>query len=138
MAKARLAIDIGGTFTDLALIADDGRYSAKVLTTSQAPEEGVLAGIDQLLRRAELTAEDIGLVIHGTTLATNAIIERKGVKTALIVTEVVPRLDRDGVRQPLRAVRHLHGQACATRASRSAAPRARAPRRPWHRAGSSG
>ena len=87
MAKARLAIDIGGTFTDLALIADDGRYSAKVLTTSQAPEEGVLTGIDLLLRQAELTAEDIGLVIHGTTLATNAIIERKGAKTALIVTE---------------------------------------------------
>jgi len=87
MAKARLAIDIGGTFTDLALIADNGRYSAKVLTTSQAPEEGVLAGIDLLLRQAELTAEDIGLVIHGTTLATNAIIERKGAKTALIVTE---------------------------------------------------
>ena len=87
MAKARLAIDIGGTFTDLALIADDGRYSAKVLTTSQAPEEGVLAAIDLLLRQAELTAEDIGLVIHGTTLATNAMIERKGAKTALIVTE---------------------------------------------------
>ena len=87
MAKARLAIDIGGTFTDLALIADDGRYSAKVLTTSQAPEVGVLAGIDLLLRQAELTAEDIGLVIHGTTLATNAMIERKGAKTALIVTE---------------------------------------------------
>ena len=87
MAKARLAIDIGGTFTDLALLADDGRYSAKVLTTSQAPEEGVLAGIDLLLRQAELTAEDIGLVIHGTTLATNAMIERKGAKTALIVTE---------------------------------------------------
>ena len=87
MAKARLAIDIGGTFTDLALIGDDGRYSAKVLTTSQAPEEGVLAGIDLLLRQAELTAEDIGLVIHGTTLATNAMIERKGAKTALIVTE---------------------------------------------------
>jgi N-methylhydantoinase A len=87
MAKARLAIDIGGTFTDLALITDDGRYSAKVLTTTQAPEEGVLAGIDLLLRQAELTAEDIGLVIHGTTLATNAIIERKGAKTALIVTE---------------------------------------------------
>ena len=87
MAKARLAIDIGGTFTDLALLADDGRYSAKVLTTSQGPEEGVLAGIDLLLRQAELTAEDIGLVIHGTTLATNAMIERKGAKTALIVTE---------------------------------------------------
>ena len=87
MAKARLAIDIGGTFTDLALLADDGRYSAKVLTTSQAPEEGVLAAIDLLLRQAELTAEDIGLVIHGTTLATNAMIERKGAKTALIVTE---------------------------------------------------
>src|ERR1700730_4020609 len=87
MGKARLAIDIGGTFTDLALVLGARRYSAKVLTTPRAPEEGALAGIDLLLRQAAMTATDIGLVIHGTTLATNAIIERKGAKTALIVTE---------------------------------------------------
>jgi len=87
MGKARLAIDIGGTFTDLALVLEPRRYSTKVLTTSRAPEEGVLAGIDLLLQQAKTVPSDIGLVIHGTTLATNAIIERKGAKTALIVTE---------------------------------------------------
>jgi N-methylhydantoinase A len=87
MGKARLAIDIGGTFTDLALLRGARRYSAKVLTTPRAPEEGAVAGIDLLLRQAAITAGDIGLVIHGTTLATNAIIERKGAKTALIVTQ---------------------------------------------------
>jgi N-methylhydantoinase A len=87
MGNARLAIDIGGTFTDLALVLGPRRYSAKVLTTPRAPEEGVLTGIDPLLRQAAMTPADIGLVIHGTTLATNAIIERKGARTALIVTE---------------------------------------------------
>jgi N-methylhydantoinase A len=87
MGKARLAIDIGGTFTDLAVVLGSKRFSTKVLTTPRAPEEGVLAGIDVLLRRAELAPADIALLIHGTTLATNAIIERKGAKTALIVTQ---------------------------------------------------
>ena len=87
MDKARLAIDIGGTFTDLAVVLGSKRVSAKVLTTPRAPEEGVLAGIDMLMQRAHLAAGDIALVIHGTTLATNAIIERKGAKTALIVTQ---------------------------------------------------
>ena len=87
MGKARLAVDIGGTFTDLAVVLGAKRFSAKVLTTPRAPEEGVLTGIDVLLRRADLAAADISLVIHGTTLATNAIIERKGARTALVVTE---------------------------------------------------
>jgi N-methylhydantoinase A len=87
MAEVRLAIDIGGTFTDLALEVGARRFSAKVLTTPRAPEEGVLTGIEQVLKRAALTPADIALVIHGTTLATNAIIERKGARTALLVTE---------------------------------------------------
>ena len=86
-ASARLAVDIGGTFTDLALDFDGQRVSAKVLTTPQAPEAGVLAGIETILAKAGLTPADIGILIHGTTLATNAIIERKGAKTALVVTE---------------------------------------------------
>ena len=85
--KGRLAIDIGGTFTDLALVGEEKRLSHKVLTTPRAPEEGVLAGLELLLRQAGMAPSDIGLIIHGTTLATNAIIERKGAKTALIVTE---------------------------------------------------
>ncbi|GEP54701.1 hydantoinase/oxoprolinase family protein [Reyranella soli] len=87
MEKARLAVDIGGTFTDLALEWDGKRESVKVLTTTRAPEEGVLSGVEQILMLAKLKPSDLSLIIHGTTLATNAIIERKGAKTALIVTE---------------------------------------------------
>ena len=86
-APARLAVDIGGTFTDLALETGQQRFSAKVLTTPRAPEEGVLNGIEQILARAELKAAAITQIIHGTTLATNAVIERKGARTALITTE---------------------------------------------------
>ena len=85
--RARLAVDIGGTFTDLALEWDGKRESVKVLTTPRAPEEGVLTGVEEILALAKLKAADLGLIIHGTTLATNAIIERKGALTALIATE---------------------------------------------------
>jgi N-methylhydantoinase A len=85
--KARLAVDIGGTFTDLALEWNGRRRSVKVLTTPRAPEEGVLTGVEEILKLAGLQPSDLSLIIHGTTLATNAIIERKGAKTALVVTE---------------------------------------------------
>ncbi len=87
MSTARLAVDIGGTFTDLCLERDGRRTSVKVLTTPRAPEDGVLSGIAEILRLTGLKPADFALIIHGTTLATNAIIERKGAKTALIVTE---------------------------------------------------
>ncbi|MBO0711191.1 MAG: hydantoinase/oxoprolinase family protein [Acetobacteraceae bacterium] len=83
---ARLAVDIGGTFTDLVLEHAAGRVTLKVLTTPSAPEQGVIEGAREILRIAGLTAGEVGLVIHGTTLATNAIIERKGARTALITT----------------------------------------------------
>ncbi|MBS0524192.1 MAG: hydantoinase/oxoprolinase family protein [Proteobacteria bacterium] len=85
--KARLAVDIGGTFTDLCLEWNGKRTSTKVLTTPRAPEEGVLTGLDEIVKLSGAKAGDLGIIIHGTTLATNAIIERKGAKTALIVTE---------------------------------------------------
>jgi N-methylhydantoinase A len=89
--QARLAVDIGGTFTDLAVERGSGedtdRWTAKVLTTPHAPELGVLAGVRMVLGRAGLQPADISVVIHGTTLATNAVIERKGAKTALLTTE---------------------------------------------------
>ncbi|SDC84114.1 hydantoinase/oxoprolinase family protein [Belnapia rosea] len=85
--SAKLAVDIGGTFTDLAVETEDGRWTAKVLTTPAAPERGVLEGVRVVLERAGLAAADIALVIHGTTLATNAVIERKGARTALLTTE---------------------------------------------------
>jgi N-methylhydantoinase A len=86
MLAARLAVDIGGTFTDLALEHAGRRTTIKVLTTQAAPEQGVLDGVRSVLAAAEITAAEIGIVIHGTTLATNAIIERKGARTALVTT----------------------------------------------------
>ncbi len=83
----RLAVDIGGTFTDLVLEAGERLTTAKVLTTQAQPEEGVVTGIRDLLVRSELDPGAIGLLIHGTTLATNAILERKGALIALITTE---------------------------------------------------
>ena len=87
MEKARLAVDIGGTFTDLCLEWNGKLTSVKVLTTPRAPEEGVLEGMQEILKQTRIQPADLGLVIHGTTLATNAIIERKGARTALVVTE---------------------------------------------------
>src|ERR1700741_5609209 len=87
MPAARLAVDIGGTFTDLALEHDGRRFTLKVLTTQSAPEQGVLAGVRDILKSSHVVAGDIGIVIHGTTLATNAVIERKGARTALLTTQ---------------------------------------------------
>ncbi len=84
---ARLAVDIGGTFTDFALEIGGRRFTHKLLTTPRAPELAVLDGAKQILADAGLSARDLSTVIHGTTLATNAVIERKGAKTALLVTE---------------------------------------------------
>ena len=84
---ARLAVDIGGTFTDVALEHPGGRSTIKVLTTPAAPEVGVLTGVRSILRTSGVAGSDIRLIIHGTTLATNAIIERKGARTALLTTE---------------------------------------------------
>jgi len=84
---ARLGVDIGGTFTDVALEIGDRRYSAKILTTPEAPERAVLEALHTVLRDAALAPADLSIIIHGTTLATNAIIERKGAKTALLTTE---------------------------------------------------
>ena len=86
-APARLAVDIGGTFTDLALERDGRRWTAKVLTTPAAPERGVLDGARAVLGSAGVAPGEVALAIHGTTLATNAIIERKGARTALLTTE---------------------------------------------------
>jgi N-methylhydantoinase A len=84
---ARLGVDIGGTFTDVALEQGGRRWSAKILTTPEAPERAVIEVIHRVLAEAGLAPGDLSIIIHGTTLATNAIIERKGAKTALLTTE---------------------------------------------------
>ncbi|WP_255594130.1 hydantoinase/oxoprolinase family protein [Achromobacter sp. ES-001] len=82
----RVAVDVGGTFTDIVLERDDRRWSAKLLTTPATPETAVLQGIEELLGVAGLRWPDVSLLILGTTLATNALIERKGARTALLTT----------------------------------------------------
>ena len=86
MVDVRLAVDIGGTFTDIALEANGGLITKKLLTTSQEPATAVLEGIQHVLTEAALSASDVDVFVHGTTLATNALIERRGAKTALITT----------------------------------------------------
>jgi hypothetical protein len=87
MQKARLGIDIGGTFTDFVLEHGPRQLCLKLLTTPEAPERAVLDGVVQLLRAADLALDAIGMVVHGTTLATNAMIERRGAKVAFLTTE---------------------------------------------------
>src|SRR6201989_1837474 len=84
--RTRLAVDIGGTFTDVVLFLPERTLLQKLLTTHDSPDEAVIAGTQAILRQADVAASSLGLVIHGTTLATNALIERKGAGTALITT----------------------------------------------------
>jgi N-methylhydantoinase A/oxoprolinase/acetone carboxylase beta subunit len=83
-----LGVDIGGTFTDIALFdrATGRVHAGKVLTDYANLAEGVMRGLRTLLPDASVPAEQIAVTVHGTTLATNALIERRGSKTALLVT----------------------------------------------------
>ena len=83
----RLGVDIGGTFTDAVLEANGQRYSCKVLTTYGAPEDAILESMGQVCNKAGIQPDAIEQIIHGTTLATNALIERRGAKTAFITTK---------------------------------------------------
>ncbi len=83
----RMGVDIGGTFTDVVLEKDGQQYSTKVLTTYIAPENAIIDGMQQVCKKAGVKPADISQIIHGTTLATNALIERSGAKTALITTQ---------------------------------------------------
>lgn len=85
--EIRLGADIGGTFTDIALDMRGTIFSTKVLTDYTAPEQAILDGIRIVSRDAGIEPSDIDMIIHGTTLATNALIERRGARTALITTE---------------------------------------------------
>jgi N-methylhydantoinase A len=83
----RMGVDIGGTFTDVVIEVEGKQFSTKVLTTYIAPENAIIDGLHQVCAKAGVAPSDIGQIIHGTTLATNALIERRGAKTALITTE---------------------------------------------------
>ncbi len=82
-----LATDIGGTFTDVVLKSGDEQTAVKVLTTYDDPADGVMQGVDTVIERTGLAPADCRVMLHGTTLATNALIERRGAVTALLTTE---------------------------------------------------
>ncbi|MEM7196610.1 MAG: hydantoinase/oxoprolinase family protein [Pseudomonadota bacterium] len=86
-SRVRLGADIGGTFTDVVLEVDGILHSTKVLTTYSAPENAILDGMRKVCQQSGTNPSRIQQVIHGTTLATNALIERSGAKTALITTQ---------------------------------------------------
>ena len=84
----RLGVDIGGTFTDLVLESSKGvQASTKVLTTYDTPEDAIITGLQTVCKQVTIQPDKISQIIHGTTLATNALIERRGAKTALITTQ---------------------------------------------------
>ena len=88
-ARWRIGFDIGGTFTDFILL-DREQHAIrlhKCLTTPDDPSVGALAGLAEILAAAGLTLGDIGDIVHGTTLVTNALIERRGAKLGLITTQ---------------------------------------------------
>lgn len=85
----RLGIDVGGTFTDLVLIDDHDKliHYTKTLTTPRNPADGVLTGIEKILNLAGASMAQVDYIAHGTTIGTNALIERKGARVGLITTE---------------------------------------------------
>jgi len=85
----RLGVDVGGTFTDLLLYDDTGQtsYYAKTPSTPEDQSKGVAAGIKLICERANIAPDDIDLVLHGTTVATNAVLEAKGARVGLLVTK---------------------------------------------------
>ena len=85
--KIRLGADIGGTFTDVVLDLGGRLFSAKALTTPSAPEQAILDAAAVVTRQAGIGFGDLDMVVHGTTLATNALIERRGARTAFVTTE---------------------------------------------------
>ncbi|MGN7738063.1 hydantoinase/oxoprolinase family protein [Ensifer sp. 22564] len=85
--QIRVGVDIGGTFTDVAMEVGTTLHSIKVLTDYSYPENAIVRGIRQVAELAGVALSEIDTVIHGTTLATNALIERRGARTAFITTK---------------------------------------------------
>ena len=82
----RIGADVGGTFTDVVLEINKEIFSTKVLTTYESPEIGILEGVEKVIRKADADILELESFLHGTTLATNALISRTGAKTAFITT----------------------------------------------------
>ena len=87
-AKYRLGVDIGGTFTDVVLVREsDGRVSyTKVASTPPHPEQAVFHGVRRILDEMRVTPAQIAFMVHGSTVAANAVLESTGAKTAALTT----------------------------------------------------
>ena len=88
----RLGVDVGGTFTDLFLVGDGdgdggGQYRVKTPSTPADPSEGVLHGVRRICEEAGIEVGDLRNILHGTTVATNAVLESKGARVGLITTQ---------------------------------------------------
>ena len=85
--KFRVGVDIGGTFTDIVALGADGSVlTRKVSSTPDDYGQGILDGLDAVLREAGIAPSHVGDVVHATTVATNAVLEGKGAKTGLVTT----------------------------------------------------
>ena len=85
--KMRIGADVGGTFTDIVLETEGGIFSTKVLTTYESPEIGILQGVNSVIADSGTVLSELDSFIHGTTLATNALISRTGARTAFVTTK---------------------------------------------------
>src|SRR6516165_482478 len=96
----RIGVDVGGTFTDLILVDEEnGRIEVdKVPSTPDDPARGTVAGVRQLCDAAGLGVADVDAILHGTTVATNLVLQRNGAKVGMITTE--------GFRDILHIARH--------------------------------
>lgn len=84
---ARLSVDIGGTFTDLVLLREDGmNFSCKMSSTPEAPEDAVITGVDEILRLSGVLPGQIAEVLHGTTVGSNTLLQKTGARCGLITT----------------------------------------------------
>src|SRR3954467_2541032 len=91
-----LGVDVGGTFTDAALIAGDELVTAKAPSTPGDQSEGVIAAVEAALEKASASAGDVERFVHGMTVGTNALLEGKVARTALIATEGFTDLEELG------------------------------------------
>src|SRR5436305_2850173 len=91
-----LGVDVGGTFTDAALIAGDTLVTAKAPSTPRDQSEGVIAAVEAALEKAGAAAGDVERFVHGMTVGTNALLEGKVARTALLVTEGFTDLEELG------------------------------------------
>src|SRR5438128_990756 len=87
MTKFRVGVDIGGTFTDIVFLGEDGRrLTKKVSSTADNYATAIVDGLAELIRECRLEDAEIVELLHGTTVASNAILELKGARTGLITT----------------------------------------------------